>query len=264
MIKYHKPFLLFALALFLCRHLVDGTILFYINRSFVRLIWLAVVILFVVVISYWVSHTSRLHTHRLTWRMVGFILLPILLGGLVPPQPLGTAALSNRNINAKPQTALRLFTASSRSSPSSSRTNAARQRAFALHRTRTLPTRDVREVTEQHSPTLLDWVLDFGENPDPAAFNGQQADLTGFVYRRAGLPPDTWFLSRFIITCCVADAMAVGLVVRAPDVAVVDDMWVQVRGHFVVEIIDNEQAPVLVADSVLPIDPPAQPYLYFR
>lgn len=234
MLKSLKPLLLLALALFLYSRLANGAIFFYINRRFVWLTWLAVGVLLLVALSYRAPAAASEHSHRLTGRAAALLLLPVLLGWLIPPQPLSTAALSGRELNALPQTAL------------------------------ILSGRPARQATEVGDPTLLDWVLAFGESPDPATFAGETADLTGFVYRREGLPPDTWLLSRFVVTCCVADATAIGVMVRAPGIAVEDDAWVQVRGYFDTDNIEGEQRPVLVADAVVPIEPPAQPYLYYR
>jgi uncharacterized repeat protein (TIGR03943 family) len=125
-------------------------------------------------------------------------------------------------------------------------------------------TRSAQQATELRSPTLLDWVLSFGEPPNPDAFVGETADLTGFVYQRENLPPDTWLVSRFVVTCCVADATAIGIMVRAPGTIVENDTWVHIQGHFVAENVGGKQLPVLIADTVEFIDPPAQPYLYYR
>lgn len=233
--KALKPLLLLALALFLHSRLANGAILFYINRRFVWLTWLAVGVLLLVALSYRAATATSEHAHRLTWRSAALLLLPVLLGWLIPPQPLNTAALSGRELNALPQTALTVSALS-----------------------------PVRQATEARDPTLLDWVLAFGESPDPTTFAGKTADLIGFVYRREGLPPDTWLLSRFVVTCCVADATAIGVMVRAPGIAVEDDAWVQVRGYFDAENVGGEQLPLLIADAVEVIDTPAQPYLYYR
>jgi uncharacterized membrane protein YcgQ (UPF0703/DUF1980 family) len=40
------------------------------------------------------------------------------------------------------------------------------------------------------------------------------------------------------------------------------DQWVEVRGHFEAREFDGVMLPVLVADEIVLIDPPAQPYLY--
>ncbi len=233
--QFLKPLLLLSLTLFLYQRLTDGTILFYINRRFVWLTWLALVALLLIVASYRFDKSSSGHKHKLPWRAAILLLVPVLLGWLVPPQPLGTAALANINVSVTPQTAL------------------------------TFPSRNLQQATDLRRETLLDWVLAFGEAPDPTALAGQTADVIGFVYRHPDFPPDTWSLNRFLITCCVADATAIGLVVRAPEVAPPkNDQWVRVKGHFIVETRNGKPMPILEADTVTVVEQPSHPYVYLR
>ena len=233
--QFLKPLLLLSLTLFLYQRLTDGTILFYINRRFVWLTWLALAALLLLVASYHFDKSSLSHKHKLSWRAAILLLVPVLLGWLVPPQPLGTAALANINVSVTPQAAL------------------------------TFPSRNLQQTTNLRRETLLDWVLAFGEAPDPTALTGQTADVTGFVYRRPDFPPEIWSLNRFLISCCVADATAIGLVVRAPETTPPkNDQWVRVEGHFVVETLDGKPMPVLEADTVTVVEQPAHPYVYLR
>jgi putative membrane protein len=248
MSKTFKPILLAGLATLLYQRLVDGTILFYINRRFVWLIWAAVGTLVLIALSYIFQPRAQKHEHEyehehehehghahaLSWLTASLVALPLLLGWLIAPQPLGMAALVNRELSTTP-------------------TFEFAPTANAVH-----------QATAEREETILDWVTAFGPHPDLTAFAGQAADVTGFVYRRPDLPPDTWLVSRFLVMCCVADAMPISLVVYAPGAAVADDMWVRVRGHFAAETAGQIPAPLLVADAVTPIEPPAQPYLYYR
>ena len=69
---------------------------------------------------------------------------------------------------------------------------------------------------------------------------------------------------RFTLSCCVADARAIGLVViNAGDEAFDQDAWVQVRGHLEIREIDGIETPVIIADDITPTDEPEQPYLFF-
>jgi putative membrane protein len=235
-----KPLLLISLGLFLYARLYDGSILFYINQRFVWLIWAAVVVFAIVIVSYRITrhaseHAHADHSHGLKWYTVAILLLPVLLGWLVPAKPLGSSALANRELNVSLETALN----------------------FSLG--------TVRQAVEERDLTILDWITTFQLDADDSTFAGQTADLTGFVHRRANLPPDTWLLSRFVVTCCVADAMPVGLMVRAPGFTPPeDDQWVQVTGQLAVEINDGQRVPVLLADSLTEIPMPQLPYLYPR
>ena len=70
-------------------------------------------------------------------------------------------------------------------------------------------------------------------------------------------------VSRFVITCCAADAVPVALYVSWPESkTLADDQWVEVSGQFALQEIDQRQMPVLMAEIVTLIDIPDQPYLY--
>jgi putative membrane protein len=87
--------------------------------------------------------------------------------------------------------------------------------------------------------------------------------VVGFVYHDDRYGEGHFMLVRYIVSCCVADASALGLVVASSDAAsLTDDQWVQVRGHFIAGDLDNWQLPVLVADAIEPVAFPNQPYLY--
>jgi uncharacterized repeat protein (TIGR03943 family) len=87
---------------------------------------------------------------------------------------------------------------------------------------------------------------------------GERVVLEGFVSRNPGTPVDEFDLTRFVITCCVADAtIAQVRVVGAPPADRANDTWVRVTGR--VYPVGGE---VLIAASrVEPIPRPANPYL---
>jgi putative membrane protein len=156
--------------------------------------------------------------------------LPLLLGILMPAQPLGAQAVASRELNVG---GLGLGTDES-----------------VL----------MRAVGERN---ILDWLRAFGTADDPAAFDGQEATVVGFVFRDETFPADRFMVSRFILSCCVADASAIGLVVSWADSSGLPlDTWVQVQGRFQVDRLASESSPILVADRVVPTTPPNQPYLY--
>jgi uncharacterized repeat protein (TIGR03943 family) len=60
---------------------------------------------------------------------------------------------------------------------------------------------------------------------------GSEVDFVGFVTRDEGQPADEFVLTRFLISCCVADALSVEVrVVGAPPGEFKKDEWVQVTG----------------------------------
>lgn len=60
---------------------------------------------------------------------------------------------------------------------------------------------------------------------------GEQVTFLGFVTREETTPADEFLLTRFIVTCCVADAtIAQVRIVNAPPGSVQQDEWVEVSG----------------------------------
>ena len=62
--------------------------------------------------------------------------------------------------------------------------------------------------------TLLEWIRTLDVYPEPDAYEGQKVDVDGFVVYTDGLPETYLTLTRFVITCCAADAYPVGLPVK--------------------------------------------------
>lgn len=252
-----KALLLIGLGLFLYSRLMNGTLFYYINERFMGFTIIAVVGLLVVGLSYRYSnpqsaqatqssehddhdhdHTGHSHSHGLTWGGALLVALPMVLGLLTPPQPLGVAALNNRDMN------LQLNGSTQRVASTNS---IVRQRAKAAL-----------------DKNILDWWRDFRTVPNAnTALAGQPVKAIGFVYRDDNYGPNTFMLIRFTVSCCVADASVVGLLVQSPESAnLTDDTWVEVTGTFVSSALDNWKMPIVAAQQLTRVDVPSQPYLY--
>lgn len=258
-----KALILLGLALFLYTRLADGTLFFYINQRFMIYTVLAIVGLVLVAISYrpvgrqpapdehagehdhdhdhgheheHAHDAGEPHTHhRLTWAGLALVVLPVVLGVLIPPQPLGAAAMENREIN------------------------------IASQPRNVLPAA-VRAASQKSSldRNLLDWLHAFSASPNAAeAFAGEPVDVVGFVYHDERLEESQFMVNRFIVSCCVADANVVTMVVRWPDGATLEnDAWVRVEGVLQPGVFDGAPLPILSAQRVTPVAMPDQPYLY--
>ncbi len=235
-----KALALIGLGLFLYSRFISGNLLYYINVRFVWLTLLAAVGLIAVGASYR-YYSGHTHTHdhaghdhgQLTWFGLLLVMLPVILGLLVPPRPLGAAAMSSRDVSAE------------------ALTSAAG------------PGRNEILAKPKGDKNVYDWLVEFRMVNDPAAFTGQEARLTGFVYRDERLNGDEFMVSRFVISCCAADAAPLGLLVKWPEAgSLAEDQWVEVKGQFDLGRFDGEEMPVLIAESISPIETPAQPYLY--
>lgn len=235
-----KMLVLSLMGLFLYSRYAGDKLLFYINERFVWLTLLAAVGFILVGFSYrrrsahGEQHGDHTHGH-LTWAGLFLVVLPIILGVVFPPRPLGAAALGSREVSV----------ASLSSAAAPDRSNI------------------VSKPKEKRN--ILDWVIEFQSAQDPVIFTGQEAELVGFVYRYPGFAEDMFMVSRFVISCCAADATPLGIIVRWPAAGdLPDDAWVAVRGRFEPGLLQGEPLPVplMMADSVTPTEIPKQPYLY--
>ncbi len=87
---------------------------------------------------------------------------------------------------------------------------------------------------------------------------GGAVDFVGFVDRRADTPADEFLLTRFVITCCTADAAIVQVrVVGVTPGAFATDAWVDVKG----QIYPVGTEILVVASSVSATQQPSPPYL---
>lgn len=257
-----KAVLLVGTGMFLYGRLANGTLYYYINEKYMPFTIFGVVGLLVVGLAYQFGrqpatpsahdhghghdhdhnhdHTHEHHgyehhghSHTLSWSGALLVALPIVLGLAVPPQPLGAAALENREVN---------LTVEGSALPASLQGAAAKAAG---------------------ERTILDWWRNFQATNDYATFTGQEATVVAFVYRDPRYGEGHFLATRFVVSCCVADAAVVGLVVRWPETAALqDDQWVEVRGRFAPSLLDNWKPPILIAEAVTPVETPHQPYLY--
>jgi uncharacterized repeat protein (TIGR03943 family) len=87
---------------------------------------------------------------------------------------------------------------------------------------------------------------------------GSRVAFVGIVVRREGMPADEFLLTRFIMTCCVADALSVQVrVVGAPPGMFQEDQWVRVGGT----IYPLGREVVVQASEITGVQRPAHPYL---
>jgi putative membrane protein len=110
---------------------------------------------------------------------------------------------------------------------------------------------------------ILDWLIDIHNSASPNELAGQEVHVIGFVYRDERFEETQFLVGRFIVSCCVADASPIGLVVQSSEAAeLADDQWVEITGHFETGVFDGEEMPLLIIETIQKIEPPQQPYLY--
>lgn len=235
---WFKAALLISLGLYFIYNIVSGNLANYINARFAWLSYVAAALFLLLGISSLFRllraghdhdhHHDHDHSHEsISWLGLAVVAVPLVLGTLVPSRPLGAAAI-NGDINTN------AFTSAS---------NASTFSISPLQR------------------NVLDWIRVFAASDDLTAFNGQEADIVGFVYRDSTFPDNQFMVARFTVSCCVADSTAIGLPV-AWDEPLEEDTWVRIFGRFHVEDFRGEERPVLIPVTVDVVDQPEHPYLY--
>ena len=127
--------------------------------------------------------------------------------------------------------------------------------------------------TKPQERSLIDWIRTLNAYPEPEAYAGQPAEITGFVIKLPELPANYLLLSRFILTCCAVDAYPVYVPIELPADAPAypADSWLQVTGTMTTQTLkirdrtDNPQSKrrlVLQAATVQEIPTPKDPYNY--
>lgn len=91
---------------------------------------------------------------------------------------------------------------------------------------------------------------------------GATVEVAGMVVRPKGQATDRIYLCRFVVSCCAADAMPVGIIVTGEGVSRLEDgSWAEVRGRAVPR--DGPQGtPLLEAVVVKGIPVMGDPYIY--
>ena len=262
--KWLQPVLLLSLGLYLLDIVLTGRIALYVNERFGWLSWIAAGILLVLgavgMVDLWresvgfhfprhADHNQLEHEHDrdhegpaqaghrhgtvASWPSLALVGLPLLLGLLVPARPLGSSAVGTNGVSTSFSTI---------------------QGSGSATQLEVAPT----------DRNILDWVRVFSSITNVEEFNGQPADVIGFVYRDVRVEtPAQFMVARFAVSCCVADASAIGVIVQWPKVsALAQDGWVHVQGKFSVQDFDGQRTPILVADAVNATTQPVHPYLY--
>lgn len=239
-----QALILAAIGLFLLQKIWSGTLFWYINQRYLILIF-ATGLGFLALAQAVLAARPKPHSHEASephehhadhehsysrWGLA-IIALPVLLGVLVPARPLGTAAISNKGLN----------------------TNA------PLTVTGAATSLEIASVDR----TILDWIRAYNYANDVSQFDGQQANVVGFVYHDTRLAKDEFLVGRFALNCCVADATAIGMVVKTDKAATfADNSWVRVAGAVKATEVDGKKIPLITVEEIEAVGEPEQPYLY--
>ena len=110
--------------------------------------------------------------------------------------------------------------------------------------------------------TLIEWIRTISAYPEPDAYTGQKAKISGFVVHDQELPDHVFRLTRFVITCCAADVYPVSLpvILTQSRNSYPPDRWLEVEGTMMTETFQNKRQLVLNATHITTIPEPKNPY----
>jgi uncharacterized repeat protein (TIGR03943 family) len=209
-----------------------GVLTYYIHPRYTALVVACGIILLAIGAlrsrAIWSERPERLGG-RAGWYLL--LAVPLLLGVVVPAQPLDSTLLAVRGSDlSAPRTA----NASAWQPP-------------------------VKGDSTQWN--LLDWTTTLSLKPEEAT--GKAVDVVGFVFHDERLNSDAFYVARYVVTCCAADGNGVGLpVVWQSGGGLPEDSWVRVRGTLGETTIAGQQEPAILASAVEPVEQPRNPYLY--
>ena len=247
--RIFQAILLLALFFFLGSKVISNQLSWYINPRFIILTQVGIVFLGILVYRLILEirgsyephdahehheHDEHDHDHAPAPFNLLIMLLPLLIGILIPARPLGSTAISTKGLTS--------------TAPIVSSQAESRQLVVAA---------DQRDI--------LGWVILFTFEDNLEPFMGEQASVTGFVYRDKRLPEGQFLVSRIVIACCAADGYAAVMLVDWPESASLkEDTWVHVTGPVDKAYLgDDPQAiPLVKAESVEIVPAPKQPYLF--
>lgn len=236
-----QALLMGALGFFLLERFWSGQLMIYINRRYQWLIVITAFGLFALALitfnhlpPVW-KEDEGLLSHEIApqsakWRLI-LLFFPLLLGVLIPARPLGASVAEQRGVSQS------LPLAAGGSAP-------------------------VSLELEPHNRSILQWLWAFEVLDDPDSLSGQQASIQGFTFTNPDLPDDYFMVGRFIVSCCVADAVVVAIAVQPPADGEVPAGWVHVQGQVEISDINGKDTLMINATQINPIDEPDQPYLY--
>lgn len=244
MFRSYQGLLLFGLCIFLVFKAVNGQLTWYINSRFVPLTIIGTLFLGILAQTVFteirrsrkheLEHPEHHHEHDHAPSSVTLwvMLVPLLIGIFIPTSPLDSSAFSSKGFNT--------------SAPLVSSDTSA----------------NIFE-TESQERDILQWLKLFTFQLDVTKFIGQEASVVGFVYFDEKLESDQFFVSRFVVSCCAADAFAIAMPVRWEKSAELkQDSWVVVKGTIESIEIEGVRTPMIVASAVEATDIPDQPYIY--
>ncbi len=211
----------------LALRLVDGTAGYLVQSWYIPVILVSAVILVALAALAWLPALRSSERFVLQPTAAGLLTaalvgFPVVLGLAFQPRQLGTGSLNVDAVSA------RQFSSSAATADPARR-------------------------------NIYQWAYEF-ETASPASIVGDEVELIGFVFHKAGEPADRFLIARFVVACCIADAQGFALPVQwAEASSLANDQWVRVVGR----VSTGPGGELIVqATEIEPVEAPSNPYIY--
>jgi len=112
--------------------------------------------------------------------------------------------------------------------------------------------------------TVREWAGILRQTQDPTFYQGKPVDVVGFVVADKD-NPSTFYVTRFVVSCCSVDAQPVGIPVYETgfESSFPDETWVRVIGEFVINPDPTSSHPLILRPlELVPTEQPRDPYLF--
>ena len=192
--------------------------------------------------------------------LAGFVLLvPLLVAATVSPDQFGAAIVANRGFIEKINDLPGYKPYFEPPLPATDDSQEAAGTAGAEESY--LPKNEAGQIKAQ----TVDLVFAAEEPTMRADFENKEVELVGqFMPARGNnAQGDRFNLVRMFVICCAADARPVAITVQMDKVQPAPEMsWVKVIGKAAFPVESGRRAPLVLAESVTPCDPPEETFIY--
>lgn len=209
----------------------------------------------------WLSHSATVLLLGMAAMRGVQILRSLTQGSRGPTAATGHIALLPRQVSSLLLLSVAIFGLIYVPRPFTSDTALQRGITDSLGQTRSQPQRFVRQQ-DASDRSIIDWIRTLNAYPEPDAYSGQAANVTGFVIHPPDWPDTYFMVSRFVLTCCAADAYPVGLPVRmaAGQARPPVDSWQAVKGTMTTDTLADRRQLVITPTEITTIPEPQNPY----
>jgi uncharacterized repeat protein (TIGR03943 family) len=120
----------------------------------------------------------------------------------------------------------------------------------------------IARIALSPQPNAFARIMAARTHPELGVRSGEADTLTGFVMHRSGTPASMFQVTRFLVTCCVADAIPLFVTVDPRGALPPRDAWVEVSGTLTADRGDRVPGDwILTAERIDRVAAPANPYL---